>query len=70
MPAFVRAFLGQSRDCHGSKSSRREKVSISAEPHYPVTGPTVLRVGAMKPTKDDVGVGENVHYRFQSSSRV
>ncbi|MBI4467986.1 MAG: hypothetical protein HY650_01550 [Acidobacteria bacterium] len=42
-----------------------------AKPGYRVTSLEVLRVLAMKPPKDDVGVGENFHhYRFQSSSRV
>ena len=40
-------------------------VSFLAEPRYRVTGLAVLRVSAMNPTKDDVGIRENVHYRFQ-----
>jgi hypothetical protein len=47
-----------------------DPISFSAEPRYGITSLAVLRVCAMKPAKDDVGVGENVHYRFQSSSRV
>jgi hypothetical protein len=29
-----------------------------------------LRISPMKPTKENVGIGQDVHYRCQSSSRV
>ena len=47
-----------------------DAIAIPAQPRYGVASLAVLRVSAMKPTQDHVGVGENVHYRFQSSSRV
>jgi hypothetical protein len=47
-----------------------DAVSFFTEPRYRITCLAVLRVCAIEPTKDDVGVSENVHYRFQSSSRV
>jgi len=47
-----------------------DAVSIFAEPRYRITSLAVLRMGALKPQQDDVGIGEDGHYRFQSSSRV
>ncbi len=37
---------------------------------YCFAGLAMLRVGTMNTAKDDVRIGKNVHYRFQSSSRV
>jgi hypothetical protein len=50
--------------------SDADAIAAFAELGYGVTGLAVLRVGTMKATKDDVGIGKNVHYRFQLSSRV
>jgi len=47
-----------------------DAVSIFAEPRYRIARLAMLGMGALKPTKDDVGIGEDVHYRFQSSSRA
>ena len=37
-------------------------VSFLTEPRYRIAGLPVLGMGTMKPPKNDVGIGENVHY--------
>jgi len=50
--------------------ANKDTIALFAKPRYRITGLAILRMRAMKPAKNDVGVGQNVHYRFQSSSRV
>lgn len=45
-------------------------IAVPAELVYGVTSLTMLRISPMKPTKENVGIGQDVHYRCQSSSRV
>ena len=50
--------------------ANKDTIALFAKPRYRITGLAILRMRAMKPAKNDVGVGQNVRYRFQSSSRV
>jgi hypothetical protein len=45
-------------------------IAVAAELVYGVTSLTMLRICPVKPTKENVGIDQDVHYRFQSSSRV
>jgi hypothetical protein len=45
-------------------------IAVPAALVYGVTSLTMLRICPVKPAKENVGIGQYVHYRFQSSSRV
>jgi len=47
-----------------------QPIAVPAELVYGVAGLTMLRICAVKPTKENVGIGQDLHYRFQSSSRL
>jgi hypothetical protein len=45
-------------------------IPVLADLGYSFASLTMLWICAVKPAKENVGIGQDVHYRFQSSSRV